>query len=710
MVDIFKNLNQNQIEAVKTTEGRVRVVAGAGSGKTRVLAHRYAYLVREFGISSSNILCMTFTNKAAQEMKNRIAKLVDKAYVNDYICTIHSFCVKFLRKEIHRIGYPKNFAIIDSLDEKALAKDVMAEMELDDAYTVKQFLDEVEIYKSINPYIEQIILPDRKNQLEAKCESYIIRYILLQLETFSLDFKDLIEYTLYILNNFEDAKIYWQEQFNYIMVDEVQDCSRSDWKIIDILSQFYNNLFIVGDPDQSIYEWRGAVPENFINFKSDRDFILDENYRSTQNILNVANSIISNNKKRIPKNLYTQKSSDYIAVHFHGKSEEEEGNWIANQIKSLVKQGYDYGDFAVLYRASFISRVIEQALLKHHIKYIVWGGVRFFERKEIKDVLGYLRLISYKDDLSFKRIINTPSRKFGKVSLKKLQDLANEEKMLLYDTLVKYKDLPVFNKKSILDFINLIEECRAFGTTKSISDLLAYILDASGLISMYRKDSDQEQLDNISELINSIKNYEVSNAEEENLSLDIYLQDISLYTNADYKNSGTSVKLMTIHQSKGLEYPFVFVCNLTEGIFPSHRSIRERKRDGEEEERRLMYVAVTRAEKGLFLTESEGYNSSFKLEKYPSRFIKEIDENLIKVDGKIDPILYKGTEYLVNSIENEINPNDVIEGFNIGDRVKHKIFGEGEIVGVNNGHSYRINFNGKYRTILEEFLIYLGKK
>ena len=632
MVDIFDKLNIKQREAVVATEGKVRVTAGAGSGKTRVLTHRYAYLVNELGISPSNILCVTFTNKAANEMKKRIANMVNGGNVNDFVCTIHGFCVKFLRKEIFRLGFPLNFSILDEEDTKDLAKQVMEEFNINATQvTVKQFLNGISIYKknSHEPsYVEKYMLPQSINEGADETE----RYLQLQLKNFSLDFNDLILFTIYILEHFEDAKVYWQEKLNYIMVDEAQDFNGTNWNIINTLSAIYNNLFIVGDPDQAIYEWRGANPNLFLEFKPDTDIILDMNYRSTPNILDIANSVIKNNKKRIEKNLFTTKEKGNIVVHYHGKNDVEESDWIANQILHIKESGYDYSDCAILYRASYLSRSIEQALLKKQIKYVVWGGIRFFERKEIKDALAYLRLVANKDELSLRRIVNVPSRRFGKAAMEKVLTISNDKNVSLYDALKMFA--VESDNEAIRNFVQLVDEAELAKKNYTISDLLDYLLNHSGYMEMLRTDSDEDRLENLEELLNSIKYYEQINRDDD-VSLEAYLQDIALYTNADYKNDGPTAKLMTIHQAKGLEFPFVFICGLTEGIFPSHRSIRERKENALEEERRLMYVAITRAEKGLFLTESEGYNAITKSDKYPSRFIGEIADGLINVEGEL---------------------------------------------------------------------------
>jgi len=486
------------------------------------------------------------------------------------------------------------------------------------------------------------------------------------------------------------------------MIDEAQDCSSSDWQIIDSIQGEHHNVFIVGDPDQCIYEWRGATPAAFINFKADKDIILSENYRSTPDILNVANSIITNNKLRIKKDLFTEKGNGKIVVHYHAPSEVKEGDWIAKQIENIVKGGAKYSDFAILYRASYQSRFIEQALLRKHIQYTVWGGVRFFERKEIKDALAYLRLLAYHDDISFVRIINVPSRKFGKKSSERLISIAEGEKISLFEALCK--NITSFRKPEIIQFIHLFKDSESYKENHSISDTLDYLLKESGYKDLLRLDDDQERIDNLQELLNSVKYYEEVNKNEENLSVETYLQDIALYTNADYKKDMPTVKLMTIHQSKGLEFPYVIVCGLTEGIFPSHRAIRERREKALEEERRLMYVAVTRAEKILMLTESEGYNYTTKTAKYPSRFLHEIGTNLIKVEGNLDPVLFEGTKYNIELLDDELNGS--IKSFlKVGDTVKHKFFGMGTIEAVNAQQgSYTVKFSNGIRDILADKL------
>lgn len=698
------SLNANQQKATEATEGRVRVVAGAGSGKTRVLAYRYAFLVNEVGISPGNILCLTFTNKAAQEMKRRISTMVDRGSVNDFICTIHSFCAKFLRREIYRLGYPRNFLIIDEEDAKQLAKQAMQEYGIDRRKTTaERFLKGVAALKGYDPtqYIQKHLLPNSSNE----APDATVRYIRLQLKQFALDYDDLLYFTLYILHHFPDARKYWTEKLNYVMVDEVQDCTGDDWKLLHALTQHHGNLFVVGDPDQAIYEWRGANPKIFVDFKADTDIILNENYRSTPDILDVANHIIDHNKNRVKKELFTVKLNERQVVHLHAKSEKEEAERIAQRIEEGCNEGMTYNSFAVLYRSSFLSRQIEQSLLKRHIPYTVWGGVRFFERKEIKDVISYLRLIaSDSDDMAFRRIVNLPARKFGDTSMKNLSKISEATGEPLMVTLRNNINEKPFAKPSLRQFIELIDSARERVVLMSVSELTDWILKESGLGDLYRNDEEEERLENIAELINSMKEFEAGRMDDGDADLISYLQEIALYTNADRSSDSEKVRMMTIHQAKGLEFPEVFVIGLTEGIFPNHRSIRERRQDGEEEERRLMYVATTRAEKMLWLCESEGYMNENGALKYPSRFLSEIPEGMLKVEGNFDPVLKAGTAGLVSMLNNELGQtaDNIMPN---GTKVRHKIFGEGIIEGYDaSSKSYKVKFGQSTRNLLPHVL------
>lgn len=719
--DRLQELNARQAAAVTATEGRVRVIAGAGTGKTKALTYRYAYLVNVLGIDPANILCLTFTNKAAAEMRSRIARMVHSGDYNDFVCTIDGFCVKLLRRDIHRIGFPKTFTILDEDDSRAYARACMEELGIKRTEkTVKDFLAQVSAAKALDDYITTYMLPGVK-WTEGMLSSPVACYIHRQMKHYALDFDDLERVANYILDHFEDARTWWQEQLNYIMVDEAQDCNADNWQIVEKLAAGHGNLFVVGDPDQAIYEWRGARPERFTQFASSQDVVLDENYRSTPKILDVANSVISHNRNRIPKNLFTRSAEGKAVIHYHGKNETEEMEWVAAQVRLLLEGGAAPGDVAVLYRASYLSRALEQALLDAKIPYTIWGGTRFFERKEVKDALSYLRLVNDTgDDLSFERIVNVPSRKIGKRFLDGLKERAGREGLPLFAVLKACVAEGGAVRTGAEDFVRMIEEACAAVPESTVSDLLNFLLERSGLKRALREDQDEERLENVDELLRSVRFYETSHGEDD-VRLSDYLQDIALYTNQDYRKDTPTVKLMTVHQAKGLEFPYVFVIGLSEGIFPSMRTIREYKKNGEEEERRLMYVAVTRAQRALFLTESEGYNVSTKMSKYPSRFLAEIRRDMFVTEGVMPESLWRGTENMRHVLDEERwgSRVEASEGdpfaseraayfspFQAGDTVVHDIFGTGTVVGVNKeGSTFQVRFaDGSTRHLRADFL------
>lgn len=698
-------LNARQHEAVVSTEGRIRVIAGAGSGKTGVLTRRYLYLVDTLGISQANILCMTFTNKAAQEMRVRIARSAAGSRTSDLICTIHGFCLKVLRRDIYRMGFPKTFTIIDEEDQKVLARQVFEEFGITrEKNTLDHFLKEVTAYKAEHKteYIRRYMLPGRGR---ASFDDPIHAYLTRQTKLFTLDFNDIIHFAIYLFRTYPAVCEYWQKLLNYVMMDETQDCNENDWFLMETLTAKTHNLFVVGDPDQAIYEWRGAVPKLFIDFTPDKDIVLAENYRSTPDILRVANAVIAHNVNRIPKDLYTRRPSGGPVIHFHGKNEEEEATWVAHKMKALVAHGASPADMAVLYRSSFLSRGIEQALLRAPLPYTLWAGVRFFDRKEIKDVIAYMRLLVADDDLSFLRIINVPSRKIGKAFIAKLQAIAEETGDSLYATLKTHLERPEFGRKPARDFVNLIEEARRKVDELSISDLMEHVLQQSGLKDLVRLDGNEDRLENVAELLDSVKHYEKENAHEE-LTLASYLQDIALFTDQDTDRDSNTVKLMTVHQSKGLEFPYVFVVGLNEGTFPNARTLCERNKDGEEEERRLMYVAMTRAERGLYLTESEGYNISTKGDKLPSRFLLEVGPGLMEEEGEMDPSLIEETRRLVEGEETSAQGSTAADSpFRPGTVVVHAVFGRGQVIGVQSDGSCTVLFeSGAERNLRPDFL------
>lgn len=678
---ILDNLNPNQLQAVKTTEGYVRVIAGAGSGKTKALTSRFAYIVDRLGINSSNILCVTFTNKAAQEMKKRVKALIGDNYDVSFITTYHGFCVRFLREEINKIHYPKNFIILDAEDQKSILRDVFTELQINSKHlTFKQVLRFISKQKSTSNYLGYILEnksfePDESDSLSSRVFQI---YLDKQKRNYALDFDDLIHFTAFILDNNPDVLLKWQENLHYIQVDEAQDSSESQFHLVEMLSRVHQNLFLVGDPDQTIYEWRGAKPEYLVEFDTifpdTQTIIMNRNYRSTPNILKVGNHIIKNNTIRVDKDMITDKPEGFEVVHFHGKNDFEESRWIASEIKGILQsEDASYSDITILYRSNHLSRNIEQALIKDNIPYTIFGGIRFFERKEIKDVLSMLRLIVQGDNFSFLRMHNQPTRGLGKKFLERLSLLAGEQNLSLLQALEKNIADKELAKKGAVDFLALINELRETAKTKSISDLVKIILDKSGLSDLYRKDGDEDRLENIKELVNSMLLLEKENNAPVNIVE--YLQEIALYTDLDADTQQQDkVRLMTIHISKGLEFPYVFLCGFTEGILPSALSIKERRKRAIEEERRLMYVAVTRAEKRFYMTDSEGFNFTTGLNKYPSRFLFEISEEFYVRKGKLSPEIIQNNETKSNVLQ-----SDTQTTFKEGDLVMHPVWNKGKV-------------------------------
>jgi len=702
-----ENLNEQQLKAVTETEGFVRVIAGAGSGKTKALTQRYAYIVEALGINSSNILCVTFTNKAAQEMRKRVKRLVGENSDLSYITTYHGFCVRVLREDINKIKYPKNFIIMDVEDQKTVLRQVYNELGLTSkVFTFKQVLRYISKQKASQEYL-QYILESKKKETDNEIEKIFIRYLEKQQRNFALDFDDLLNFALYIFVNNPDVLEKWQKRLHYIQVDETQDSSQKQFMLIEMLSQFHKNLFVVGDPDQTIYEWRGAKPEILVDFDKQfvdsKTIIMNQNYRSTPNILSLGNHIIKNNKVRVDKDMFTQNPEGVEVVHFHGENDYEEGLWVANEIKRLVKdENCKYSDFAILYRANHISRSIEQSLIRENISYSVFGGIRFFERKEIKDVLAYLRLIEFEDDFSFLRVVNTPSRGLGKKFIENVAKIAEKESISLYSALQQNITDKELSRKGAIEFVELIEKYKKSKADLIISDLVKEIMDESGLSAYYRTDGDTDRLDNIKELQNSIILLETQ--DEEQINLTEYLQEIALYTDMDIEDDRNDrVKLMTIHTSKGLEFPYVFLCGFTEGVLPSAMSIKERRAKAIEEERRLTYVAITRAEKAFYMTESEGFNFSTGLNKYPSRFLFEISDNYFVRKGELSQeIINEAKEQLKLDASKQL----IQKKFNVGDLVNHLIWKQGKVIEVNEEKGeYQIEFveTGKTKPINFEF-------
>lgn len=685
---ITDNLNEEQLKAVEMTEGYCRIIAGAGSGKTRVLSYRFAYLVNELGILPSNIMCVTFTNKAANEMKKRIRKLIGD---NDcgYISTFHGFCVSLLKEDGHYINYPKAFIILDTDDTEAILKEIYEEQNLTlkdasfadahkyisdsknitdpDYYTYLIGTDNTKLY---NKYINASDVMEK-----------IFRgYLYYQKKMFALDYSDIILISLYILKSSKEIREKWQKRLEYIMVDEFQDIDSKQHQLVSILSEYHNNLFVVGDPDQTIYSWRGAnisfITEFDKDFPGTETIILNKNYRSSSDILDVSNSLIEKNRDRIPKELVSMKGRNVPVVYNHTKTSDLEADWILQQISVILEAGNKLGDIAILYRAHFLSRPIEEKLIRKNIPYTLYSGIQFYQRKEIKDVLSYMRLIAYKDDLSFKRIINEPKRNIGKAKMEILKKYSEEHLCSLYEALADNADTAAFKHTQAKEFIDMIERYSKEYSSLSLSETLSRLLNDSGYEEYIRTNGEQERLDNLAELKFSVFDFESTFGED--ISLDEYLSRIALYTNTDLTAKQDTVKMMTIHTAKGLEFPFVFVCGMNEGIFPSRKV---RKREELEEERRLAYVAFTRAEKELFITDSEGKNFDSTY-RYPSRFIFNIDKKYLSYIAELDEKLIFDAEWEIEKSEKNMELDIDNLPFAVGDRIEHNVFGMGTVLEI----------------------------
>lgn len=700
-MDILDRLNRSQTEAVTATEGYIRVIAGAGSGKTRALSHRFAFLVNEIGILPGNILCVTFTNKSANEMRQRIHNLTgdnDTGYIN----TFHGFCVSVLQEESYAVQYPKSFLVLDNSDIDSMLKIIYEERGLTlrnmtfssarDMIEIRKLYKEPEYYQDmITMSIDQIY--EKYMQATETSEIIFYGYLYQEKKCFGLDYNDLIKFTLYIFENNEEIKQKWQKRLEYIMIDEFQDIDDLQYRLMCVLCGYHKNLFIVGDPDQTIYTWRGANVKYLLdfhrNFPDVQTIMMMENYRSTPEILRAANSLISKNLLRMKKNLIPTLPSGGSVLCCHGENQEKEALWMAEQIKILKEKGVPYKDITILYRAHYLTRSIEQVFLKEEIPYTIYSGVQFFGRMEIKDALSYLRMIAYRDDLSFLRIANVPKRNLGERRMKFIQEYAGENSCSLYEALCRNLDQDIFKGTKAGEFVQLIESFAANYQDRPVSEILSAVLDLSGYERMLRTEGNQERLDNLAELKQSVYEYETTCGEE--AMLEHYLAHVALFSNSDAQPEHDKVKLMTVHTSKGLEFPYVFLCGMNEGIFPSRKT---KTREGMEEERRLAFVAMTRAKKRLYLSEAKGRNLDGS-PRYPSRFILDIDQNLLEYDWKPEEGLIKEAREYIELSSRCLLTDEAPSHYPIGQKILHKIFGPGTIVDVDTEKSaYAILFDG----------------
>ncbi len=686
MTDLLSGLNDAQRRAVATTEGYVRVIAGAGSGKTRALSRRFAYLVNELGILPGNILCVTFTNKSANEMRQRIHQLTgdnDTGYIN----TFHGFCDAVLREDSHAVQYPRSFLVLDNSDIDAMLRIIYEERGLtlrDMTFSAARDMIEIQkLFKRPDYYQDMITmsldtLKEKYDRADTPADIIFYGYLYQEKKCFGLDYNDLIKFSLYIFRQRPDIRLKWQQRLEYIMIDEFQDIDQLQYELMEVLCGYHKNLFIVGDPDQTIYTWRGADVKYLLDFDKkfpgSQTILMVENYRSTPEILAVANSLIDKNRNRIKKELKPILPAGTPVVCHFAQTQEAEARWMAGEMRRLHEAGTPFRDMTVLYRAHYVTRAVEEVLLEEKIPYTIYSGVQFFDRMEIKDALSYLRMIAYKDDLSFRRIANVPKRNLGKRRMEFLQEYAEQRGCLLYQALLDNLEDPIIKGTGAGKFISLIESFAAGYEGRPVSEVLSAILNESGYEKMLRTEGSQERLDNLAELKQSVYEYETTCGEE--VTLEHYLARAALFTNADTAEQGERVKLMTVHAAKGLEFPCVFLCGMNEGVFPSRKV---RTRQAMEEERRLAFVAVTRAEKELYLSEADGRNFDGS-PRYPSRFLLDIDEKLLTFTRPPEEGLIRRARDYIGHSQAGLPEADGQTVFPAGQRVRHALFGPGTVL------------------------------
>ena len=648
---LLNGMNDRQAEAVQTTEGPLLIMAGAGSGKTRVLTHRIAYLIDEKLVNPWNILAITFTNKAAREMKERAYSL-NPATQDCLIATFHSMCVRILRRDADHIGYNRNFTIVDPGEQRTLMKRILKQLNLDPKkWNERTILGTISNAK--NDLIDDVAYAaqagDMYAQIVAQCYTAYQKELR---QSESVDFDDLIMLTLRLFDQNPDVLTYYQQKFQYIHVDEYQDTNHAQYQLVKLLASRFKNICVVGDADQSIYGWRGADMQNILDFEKDypqaKVVLLEENYRSTKIILQAANEVIQNNKNRRPKNLWTQNADGEQIVYYRANDELDEAVFVAKTIDELGRnQNFLHKDFAVLYRTNAQSRTIEEALLKSNIPYTMVGGTKFYSRKEIRDIIAYLNLIAnLSDNISFERIINEPKRGIGPGTVEKIRDFANMQDMSMLDASANIMLSGIKGKaaQSIWDFANMILDLREQLDQLSITELVEAVLEKTGYVDILNAQATLEskaRVENIEEFLSVTKNFDdTSDGPEEETGLDKlsrFLNDLALIADTDSGSQETSeVTLMTLHAAKGLEFPVVFLIGMEENVFPLSRAAEDQ--DELEEERRLAYVGITRAEKILYLTNANS-RLLFGRTNYnrPTRFINEISSDLLEYQGLARP-------------------------------------------------------------------------
>ena len=702
---IYDTLNEQQKEAVFCTEGPLLLLAGAGSGKTRVLTHRIAYLIDQ-GVNPYHIMAITFTNKAAKEMRERVDQLVGYGAEHIWVSTFHSTCVRILRRHIDKLGYGNSFTIYDADDQKSLIKGICKQFKID-----TKMMPERSIIREISSAKDEFMTPaeyETRHQYDfnKKKIAEIYREYQKQLKANNaLDFDDLLFKTVELFQFHPEVLDYYQERFQYIMVDEYQDTNTIQFQLISMLARKYRNLCVVGDDDQSIYKFRGANIKNILNFENvfpDAQVIkLEQNYRSTKNILNAANEVISNNAGRKEKKLWTEnEAGDLIEFHQYGTEYEEAGR-IADEIEKLAKEGYEYKNMAVLYRTNAQSRVFEERFMIKNIPYRIVGGTNFYQRKEVKDMICYLKAVGNgMDDLAVRRIINVPRRGIGAATIDKINAYAIENDISFLDACFQAKEITSLGnaKKKIQGFADMIQEFRDQEKQGSLEELFDYILEKTGYVEQLEAEKTEEaegRIENINELLNKVVTYE---QEAEEPSLGELLEEIALVADIDdLDESDNRVVLMTLHSAKGLEFPYVFICGMEDGIFPSYMTIISENDEDMEEERRLCYVGITRAKKKLYLSAAKRRMMQGRTQfNKVSRFIDEIPEELLetgqdfsKKENRIEKDMFSANRrnrfrkpYQAKSFA----PPKIDQlSYDVGDQVTHIKFGKGTVTEIVSG-------------------------
>ena len=709
-MDYIKSLNSGQKQAVTSMSRFIRVNAGAGSGKTRVLACRIAYLIDNYGVSENSILAITFTNKVAREMKERVNLMLGVESSCVLISTYHSFCARVLREDIVSLneGYDRYFTIIDDEEQVSVCKDLLKKEKVDkEDLNYKELVNYISYYKCLGTKPSEV---DTFNTDQKQKKHFYELYEEYLKEHSYLDFDDLLLKTVSLFEKSERIRNKWASRFQYILVDEFQDTNDIQYRLLKYMVNDDTSLFVVGDPDQTIYTWRGANIKLIMNFNLDfkgvEDIKLEKNYRSTQKILDAANALIKENHNRLEKDLYSDNMEGMKPKFFDAENSEKEAEFVVNKIYDLRGQGYDYKDIALLYRSSYYTRNFEQALMKRKIPYRIFGGLRFYQRKEIKDALAYLRIVvNENDDQALLRIINEPKRGIGDKTISNLKEDSERYGNSIYRVVKENKD--AFKKKDLVnEMCNAIElaKFQFKENVRPFSDIMNDLLKQVGYIDMLSEDEEENEnrLQNIDELASVLMDIQKETPEK---GIEEILQDIALYSAQDDIMEGNYVSLMTVHTAKGLEFPVVFVVGLGEGVFPNQRAVFE-KTDGLEEERRLCYVAVTRAKKECYLTSNTGYSFVLNGSTQVSRFVNEMRNNIDYLNKSKRPSylndLNKNTSYSTQKInkptvgrvfgEEVVNKNE----YRNGTLVEHTAFGEGVVISVE-GSNLRIAFkNAQY--------------